>query len=263
LIELLVVIAIIATLVAMLMPAINSVRMSAKSATCLGRQKQLSTAVLRYSQEWRGYLPIYQGDEMWYAAVNNWQRLVNGNFQIPSDSSLWTMLFCTEDRNQSIRTGGAFANKSVDGTLARIMNEHFISIGMNYLFALDPNLYVWQGSAFVPRVGPPRLISFGSPAQTILLGDSMMALSANNALFSYGYGSCAIQSWDPTGACVYPRHFQGRSTNVTLLDGRAMTVKTPSPRNVVYYYGPPTAGGFGLGAYNDSAKPETMWWDAR
>ncbi len=53
LIELLVVIAIIAILAAMLLPALNRARESAKASSCLSRQKQCMSAILMYANDFK------------------------------------------------------------------------------------------------------------------------------------------------------------------------------------------------------------------
>jgi prepilin-type N-terminal cleavage/methylation domain-containing protein len=55
LVELLVVIAIIGILVALLLPALNTVRESARRATCTANQKQVALAVKTYEEQRRGY----------------------------------------------------------------------------------------------------------------------------------------------------------------------------------------------------------------
>ena len=57
LIELLVVISIIALLVALLLPALNHARESAKHAVCLNNQRQMALATLCYVEEHDGFMP--------------------------------------------------------------------------------------------------------------------------------------------------------------------------------------------------------------
>ncbi|HCE46206.1 MAG TPA: hypothetical protein DET40_21890 [Lentisphaeria bacterium] len=54
LIELLVVIAIIAILAALLLPALQNARESARTAVCLSNTKQIMLATLVYSENWGG-----------------------------------------------------------------------------------------------------------------------------------------------------------------------------------------------------------------
>lgn len=58
LIELLVVISIIAVLAGMLVPAVSAVREQARSMTCRGNLRQVGMAVMAYTQEWDGMLPL-------------------------------------------------------------------------------------------------------------------------------------------------------------------------------------------------------------
>ncbi|MEO0632210.1 MAG: prepilin-type N-terminal cleavage/methylation domain-containing protein, partial [Planctomycetota bacterium] len=57
LIELLVVIAIIALLIGILLPALGKARDSAKSTVCLTNQRQIVTAMITYSVDFKGFFP--------------------------------------------------------------------------------------------------------------------------------------------------------------------------------------------------------------
>ncbi|MBQ9755170.1 MAG: type II secretion system protein, partial [Lentisphaeria bacterium] len=59
LIELLVVIAIIAVLASMLLPALQQARERGRMAKCQSNEKQLGTACLTYTQEFKGYMVKY------------------------------------------------------------------------------------------------------------------------------------------------------------------------------------------------------------
>ena len=71
LIELLVVIAIIAILAAMLMPALQQAREAAKSATCLSNLKQCGEALSSYSQDFKGYFYVHNGNTTWFGILFN------------------------------------------------------------------------------------------------------------------------------------------------------------------------------------------------
>ncbi len=57
LIELLIVIAIIAILTSLLLPALNSARIKAKSTQCAANLRQMGGTVIQYTMDYDGYIP--------------------------------------------------------------------------------------------------------------------------------------------------------------------------------------------------------------
>jgi prepilin-type N-terminal cleavage/methylation domain-containing protein/prepilin-type processing-associated H-X9-DG protein len=76
LIELLVVIAIIAILAAMLLPALNRARETAKSVHCISNLKQVSLAMFSYADDYAGYIPRAYGGGANKLGYYAWNALV-------------------------------------------------------------------------------------------------------------------------------------------------------------------------------------------
>ena len=86
LIELLVVVAIIAILAAMLLPALNGARESAKSAACMGNLRQIIEAMMLYADDYAGLLPPQStGTIDWSGLLTNTVVHIPALFRCPSD----------------------------------------------------------------------------------------------------------------------------------------------------------------------------------
>jgi len=145
LIELLVVIAIIAILAAILFPVFAQAREKARSASCVSNLKQLSTALMMYSQDYDERMcPCQIGS-------GTWDQLA-----APYVKSL--QVFVCPDRSSTAQAGG-----------------RILTYGMNYRLTefsptnLDDAPILWYGA--------PKLASLISPASTYWIMDTGRVLN--------------------------------------------------------------------------------------
>lgn len=105
LIELLVVIAIIAILAAMLLPALNRARDTARSATCINNLKQIGSGLALYENDHPGYYPNYLDSSM---SWQKWQdKLVP--YLMPQLKGLYTNNMYISRTPENYRPLGVFA----------------------------------------------------------------------------------------------------------------------------------------------------------
>lgn len=160
LIELLVVIAIIAILASMLLPALNSARNKAYTATCQSNMKDLGMSMSMYSGDWDSYyVPTYLNVLGWWA----W-GLKNNSYVTNSK-----IFFC--DAALKVLTGpytGGMTNAirypKSDWTY------QYITYGYNYFYAGgDYTQTPFQGST------PAKVGMFKYPSRKILMAESRAA----------------------------------------------------------------------------------------
>lgn len=110
-VELLVVIGIIAILIAILIPAVQSVRAGAMQAKCLSNIKQLTGALISYTQNYEGRFPRPAGGGP-YARPEDWiyfdGRPVSQSRILPYISSLKVLVCPADDTNFRPRQPGLY-----------------------------------------------------------------------------------------------------------------------------------------------------------
>lgn len=242
LIELLVVIAIIAILAAILFPVFAQAREKARQASCQSNQKQLSTSILMYVQDYDETYPNGLQQDWW---MNTWVRTTQPyvkNFQVfrcPSDSipvktdfNPWGGIRVSYASNGYMNWDGS--NWSVMGVM-----------GMSQS---------WMGTV------AQTIAAVNRPAETVLLSEKHTG--GNISDFAIGCVFTGVNWWDyygegeiPNGtlspANAYPNGPNGAVTakhseqaNFAFCDGHVKSLK-PSATNP-----------------NPTARPQDNMWNA-
>ncbi|HPO91179.1 MAG TPA: prepilin-type N-terminal cleavage/methylation domain-containing protein [Victivallales bacterium] len=226
LIELLVVIAIIAILAAILLPALQRARETAKSTLCLGNHKQLALATNLYAENWGGYLP----------ASINW----------PSDGQQWPNSIKEEMNASNFQYGLSRSYTCPSHIRKSNWNKYPLHYGCNHIGKSYQNGgwgRVMSGSNDHERTLIHRVIR---PSQLFLYADNAPDAAAcsngNGAyMFNRPWGGDPVNWYDMTApfdrpAGVYPsgfpllewapyfHHLKFKRCNFSMVDGHAQSL---------------------------------------
>ncbi len=224
LIELLVVIAIIAILAAMLLPALNKARMTARKAACQNNLKQQATGMMMYVGDFDFFPALNQR-----GAFTDWKRDMASyvGFELSKD-------YTVDDKR--MLAAGAFACPAWNDTLPSIKPPAAEpQFGGGYGYMYNYNVGMGYVSASVKHwLKPSRL---GKPSETFATGDG-----ADSNYSNYAHSSGL---WpDGFNSGVGDRHELG--INVAFADGHVSYMRKsecvagkPSPvggASGKYYY---------------------------
>jgi prepilin-type N-terminal cleavage/methylation domain-containing protein/prepilin-type processing-associated H-X9-DG protein len=105
LIELITVIGIIAVLLALLMPSLIAARKSAMTIQCASNLRQLTTALINYSVEWKGAFPPNSAEvEQYWFSEPILGRYIKSIVKMPDDTIAGGVLVCPGDLQGAIRS---------------------------------------------------------------------------------------------------------------------------------------------------------------
>ena len=217
LIELLVVIAIIASLAAMLMPALQQAREKAKTTGCMNNLKQLGTYVAMYCDVQDGWYPIGAVDID--GATHRW-----GWYMYQVLKTNWGPFRCTKYdlfTHNAIVGEESFSNHK-DGNHRNAYNY----LPYNYnIMGIGGRATNPQGGSFSGQISYSgtsiKVTENRIPSKTILIVDGRQGIygprERSNAQIRYNGGDH-----------IDPRH--AGTSNILWSDGRVVNIKDPHPR---------------------------------
>lgn len=199
LIELLVVIAIIAILAALLLPALNKARDTAKKAKCIGNLKNITQAMTLYTDQYDGYIP--------------WQTCYA---TAPEFGSSWQQMYSSIGLLK-IKVGSAYQPSGVYRCPAETITTHEgvtewnVFKGCHYGVNRYLNMKYVTGASNAANQEFRKISSAKTPSMTYAYGDKGIGVTDS--------GGWTYTNVELRARYQYPSLRHSGYWNVTMLDG--------------------------------------------
>lgn len=239
LIELLVVICIIAILAAMLLPALQSARESASTATCVNNLKQMSGAVSMYATSFNDFIPALTSPQT--GSSCGWEyALIDAIGQNRNNAPFKNSFFCEADSSSDTAAIGGNKKSYSLNNLQEVIHPRIDLM-------LDANGKETTGTSKGYMSGN-KTTSVYSPSALIIIGENV---SESNTFGNAKFSSTDINSPGSASAvhqqvALYKRLSSHTTASELYLDGHSKPMK---PQQTF-----PTKDGQTIGTFNISKK---------